>query len=103
MRIIKTGIKDLFIVKHKKNIDKRGYLRETYNKKIFGNKKFVFEYCTLSKKNSLRGFHFQLPPFSEKKIITCVKGKLLLVIVNIDKKSNNYLKHLKFILSDNLE
>ena len=42
-------------------------------------------------------YHF----FSEKNYKLC-KGKILLVIVNIDKKSKNYLKHLKFILSENL-
>ena len=47
-------------------------------------------------------FTFNYHLFSEKKIINCVKGKILLVIVNIDKKSKNYLKHLKFILSENL-
>ena len=58
MKIIKTKIKDLLIFKQKNNIDLRGSLRETYNKKLL-NKNFVFEYCTTSKANALRGFHFQ--------------------------------------------
>ena len=58
MKIYKTKIKDLLVIKQKNNIDIRGSLRETYNKKLL-NKKFVFEYCTTSKKNILRGFHFQ--------------------------------------------
>ena len=49
MIIKKTKFKDLLIVKQKNNIDKRGSLRETFNKK-FLRKKFVFEYCTTSKK-----------------------------------------------------
>ena len=59
MKIYKTKIKDLLVIKQKNNIDKRGSLRETYNKKNFSNKKFVFEYCTTSKRNVARGFHFQ--------------------------------------------
>ena len=44
MRILKTKIKNLFVVKQKNNFDKRGMLRETFNKKIFNNKNFVFQY-----------------------------------------------------------
>ena len=52
MKIIKTNIKDLLIVKQRNNVDKRGSLRETFNKKIL-NKKFIFEYCTTSKAGAL--------------------------------------------------
>ena len=48
MKIKKTRFKDLFIIKQSNNIDNRGSLRETFNDKIL--KKFVFEYCTTSKK-----------------------------------------------------
>ena len=50
MKIIKTKFKDLLIIKQKNNIDKRGSLREIYNKKILKKNNFVFEYCTISKK-----------------------------------------------------
>ena len=49
MKIIKTKIKDLLIIKQKNNIDKRGSLREIFNQKIFKKNKFVFEYCTTPK------------------------------------------------------
>ena len=58
MKINKTKFKDLLIIKQKNNSDKRGSLRETFNKRIL-KRNFVFEYCTTSKKNALRGFHFQ--------------------------------------------
>ena len=58
MIIKKTKFKDLLIVKQKENKDNRGSLRETFNKKIL-KEKFIFEYCTTSRKNVLRGFHFQ--------------------------------------------
>ena len=44
MKIYKTKIKDLLVIKQKNNIDKRGSLRESYNKKVLNNKKFVFDY-----------------------------------------------------------
>ena len=47
MQIKKTGFKDLLIVKQKNNSDKRGILRENFNRKIL-KKKFIFEYCTTS-------------------------------------------------------
>ena len=46
MKVIKTNIKDLLIIKQKNNIDKRGSLREIFSKKKFGKNNFIFEYCT---------------------------------------------------------
>ena len=58
MIIKKTKFKDLLIIKQKNNKDSRGILRETFNNKIL-KKKFIFEYCTTSKKNVFKGFNFQ--------------------------------------------
>ena len=58
MIIKKTKFRDLLIIKQKNNKDNRGILRETFNNKIL-KKKFIFEYCTTSRKNVFRGFHFQ--------------------------------------------
>ena len=52
MKILKTKFKDLKIIKHETFYDKRGFLRITHNQKKL-NKKFIFEYCTTSKKNTL--------------------------------------------------
>ena len=54
MRVINTKIKDLKIIKQKKHGDKRGYLRETFRKKIIKWDNLIFDYCTTSKKNALR-------------------------------------------------
>ena len=58
MKIKKTKFKNLLIVEQKNNKDTRGNLRETFNYRIL-KKKFIFEYCTTSKENVFRGFHFQ--------------------------------------------
>ncbi|MDC0937666.1 dTDP-4-dehydrorhamnose 3,5-epimerase family protein [Pelagibacteraceae bacterium] len=97
MIIKKTMFKDLLIVKQKNNVDKRGSLRETFNKKIL-KKKFVFEYCTTSKKNVLRGFHFQTKN-KQSKYINVVKGKILDVVIDLRKKSKTFGKTFKIILS----
>ena len=97
MKIYKTKIKDLLVIKQKNNIDNRGSLREIYNKKLL-NKKFIFEYCTTSKKNILRGFHFQ-SKFQQAKYVNVLKGKILDVVIDLRRKSKTFGKSFKIILS----
>ena len=99
MKIVKTKFKDLFIVKQKNNIDKRGSLREIYNQKVINKSKFVFEYCTISKKDSLRGFHFQ-HKFQQVKFVNVLKGKILDCVIDLRKNSKTFGKSFKIILSD---
>ena len=98
MKIFKTKIKDLLIIKQKNNYDHRGSLRETFNKKIL-NKKFIFEYCTTSKANALRGFHFQYK-FQQAKYVNVLKGKILDYVIDLRKNSKTFGKTFKIILSD---
>ena len=97
MEIKKTKFKDLLVIKQKNHSDKRGLLRETYNNKLL-KKKFVFEYCTTSKKNILRGFHFQTK-FKQAKFVNVVKGKILDVVIDLRKNSKTFKKTFKIILS----
>ena len=99
MKIIKTKFKDLIVVKQKNNIDKRGSLREIYNKQVLKKNNFVFEYCTISKKNSLRGFHFQYK-FQQAKYVSVLKGKILDCVIDLRKKSKTFGKSFKIILSE---
>ena len=57
MIIKKTKFKDLLVIKQKNNKDSRGNLRETFNNKVL-NRRFVFEYCTTSKKKCFQGISF---------------------------------------------
>ena len=97
MKISKTQLKGLKIIKHNTFYDKRGFLRITHNQKKL-NKKFIFEYCTTSKKNSLRGFHFQYK-FQQAKYVTVLKGKILDCVIDLRKKSKTFGKIFKIILS----
>jgi len=97
MIIKKTRFKDLLIVKQKDNKDNRGSLRETFNNKIL-KKKFVFEYCTTSKKNVFRGFHFQTKN-KQSKYVNVVKGKILDIVIDLRKKSKTFGKVFSIILS----
>jgi len=97
MIIKKTKFKDLLIIKQKNNTDQRGNLRETFNNKLL-KKKFVFEYCTTSKKNVLRGFHFQ-SKFKQSKYVNVIKGKILDVVIDLRRKSKTFGKSFRIILS----
>ena len=97
MKIINTKFKDLKIIKHNSFKDKRGFLRVTHNQKKI-NKKFIFEYCTTSKKNSLRGFHFQRK-YQQAKYVTVLKGKILDCVIDLRNKSKTFGKIFKIILS----
>ena len=100
MIIKKTKFKDLFIIKQKNNSDKRGNLRETFNDRIL-KKKFVFEYCTTSKKNVFRGFHFQIKN-KQSKYVNVVKGKILDVVIDLRKNSKTFGKFFSIVLSKKL-
>jgi len=99
MKIIKTDFKDLLIIKQKKNVDTRGNLREIFNKRIL-KKNFVFEYCTTSKAQALRGFHFQYK-YKQAKYVNVLKGKILDCVIDLRKNSKTFGKAFKIILSEN--
>ena len=98
MKIIKTKLKDLFILKGKIFYDQRGFLREAYKKKII-KKNLIFAIISKSKKNVLRGLHMQKKSPQDKYILV-LKGKILDVVVDARKNSKTYGKHYKLILSE---
>tara|TARA_B100001093_G_scaffold519477_1_gene608689 strand:- start:2046 stop:2567 length:522 start_codon:yes stop_codon:yes gene_type:complete len=98
MRLLKTKINDLKIVKSRINKDSRGFLRETYNKNIFGNENFKFDIMSYSKKNVLRGLHFQSKN-SQAKIVTVTYGKIFDVAVDLRRKSKTFGRYFSIILS----
>jgi dTDP-4-dehydrorhamnose 3,5-epimerase len=99
MKIFNTRIKDLKIIQHNKFLDKRGFLKITFHNKIINFNKFVFEYSVTSKKNVIRGLHFQ-SKFQQAKLIYVLKGKILDVVVDLRKSSPTFGKYYSIILSD---
>jgi len=98
MKIINTDFKGLKIIKKKTFKDRRGYNRELFHNKLV-NKKFPFEILTFSKKNVLRGLHFQVKKPQEK-FITVIKGKIFDVAVDCRLNSKTFGKYFSIILSD---
>tara|TARA_B100001123_G_C15246289_1_gene1001056 strand:- start:316 stop:852 length:537 start_codon:yes stop_codon:yes gene_type:complete len=94
----KTNFKNLYIFKSNRFNDRRGFLRELYIKKKIG-KNLKFAIVSLSKKNVVRGMHFQIKQPQEK-LITVIKGKILDVVIDIRKNSKTFGKHLKILLSE---
>ena len=99
MKIIKTKIKDLLIIKTKIYKDDRGFFKEVEKNQLL-KKKFIFDCISFSKKNTLRGLHLQKKK-SQAKIITVVDGKILDVVVDLRKKSKTYGKHFAIEISKN--
>jgi len=100
MRVFNTKFKGLKIIQQEKYEDKRGFLRVTYKKKIIKWEKLVFDYVTTSKKNAIRGFHFQ-SKFPQAKFICVIKGKILDYVIDLRKKSKTFGKCYSIILSEN--
>ena len=99
MKLIKTKLKDLLIVKTKIFKDNRGFFKEIEKKKIL-KKNFIFDCLSFSKKNTLRGLHLQKKK-SQAKIVTVVQGKILDVVVDLRKNSKTFGKHFSIKMSHN--
>ena len=105
MQIEKTAIKDLYILNNEVHTDDRGYFIELFNSSKITNfySKFNHIQENLSynkKKYTVRGMHYQFPPYSQSKIIYCLKGKILDTVVDLRKGSPTYLKHFSIELSE---
>lgn len=109
MEFIESSLKGAYIIKPKIFRDERGFFLESYSKKIFAENgidaEFVQDNHSFSKnKGVLRGFHFQLPPFEQAKLVRVTKGSVYDVIVDIRKNSPTYGKWEGFALdAQNLE
>ena len=89
-------LKNFKIIEKSNFKDTRGLLWTTWKKNTFKNIKFNHDKFSISKKNTLRGLHCD---FKSWKLVTCVYGKVLLVVVDMRKKSINYLKSKKIELT----
>ncbi len=97
MKIIKTKFKGLLIIKRPTYVDNRGFLRELFEQKKF-KKKFVFDYFSLSKKNVIRGLHFQYKD-PQTKIISVISGKIFDVVLDCRKNSKTFGRYFTIKIS----
>lgn len=105
MQVIKTAIDGVVIIEPKMFKDARGYFFESFSQREFEEKvrkvNFVQDNESMSCYGVMRGLHFQNPPYSQSKLVRCVRGKVLDVAVDIRKGSPTYGKHVAVELSEN--
>ena len=98
MKIIKTKFDGLYVFQGEIFKDKRGFLREIFKKKLIKDR-MVFSVVSSSKKNVIRGLHFQKRN-SQAKFVTVIKGEILDVAVDLRKNSKTFGKYYKIILNE---
>lgn len=83
--------------------DERGYFFESYNEKLFKEAGIPVIFCqdnqSLSKKDVLRGLHFQNPPYQQGKLVRVIKGAVKDVAVDIRLESPTYGQYVMEVLS----
>ena len=110
MEVIQTKIPGVVILEPKIFGDARGYFFESFSQREFDEKvafpnfgkpiQFVQDNESMSSYGVMRGLHFQAPPFTQSKLVRCVKGKVLDVAVDIRKGSPTYGQHIAIELSE---
>ena len=104
MEVINTAIEGPVIIEPRIFKDSRGYFFESFSQREFDEKvapiTFVQDNESKSKYGVMRGLHFQRPPFTQSKIVRCVKGEVLDVAVDIRKGSPTYGQHVAVELSE---
>jgi len=109
IEVIKTAINGVLIIEPKVFGDARGYFFESFSQRDFDEKvapiighkiNFVQDNESMSSYGVMRGLHFQRPPFTQSKLVRCVKGAVLDVAVDIRKGSPTYGKHVAVELTE---
>lgn len=104
MEVIKTTIDGVVVIEPKVFKDARGYFFESFSLREFEKKvrkiNFVQDNESMSSYGVMRGLHFQFPPYTQSKLVRCVKGKVLDVAVDIRKGSSTYGQHVAVELSE---
>jgi len=103
--ILETGIKDLYLLKPKVFGDQRGYFLESYNKDVLDSLvvkpyDFIQDNESKSSYGVLRGLHYQIPPYAQTKLVRCILGTVLDVVVDLRKNSVTYGNHYSVLLTE---
>ena len=108
MNVIKTAINGILIIEPRVFEDARGYFFESFSQREFDEKvvpilghtvNFVQDNESKSSYGVMRGLHFQRPPFTQSKLVRCVKGAVLDVAVDIRRGSPTYGQHVTCLLA----
>lgn len=104
MNIIQTSIPGVVIIEPRLFKDDRGYFFESFSERDFNAQvrevKFVQDNESMSSYGVMRGLHFQRPPYTQSKLVRCVKGAVLDVAVDIRKGSPTYGQYVAVELTE---
>lgn len=104
MNIINTSIEGVVIIEPNVFKDARGYFFESFSQREFEEKvrkiNFVQDNESMSSYGVMRGLHFQYPPYTQSKLVRCVKGSVLDVAVDIRKGSPTFGQHVAVELTE---
>ena len=106
MKFSKVVIDGIVVIEPTVFVDKRGSFLESYNKnefeKVIGKVSFIQDNESRSSKGVLRGLHYQTPPFAQAKLVRCIEGEVLDIVVDIRKSSPTYgLYHSEVLSCEN--
>ncbi|PHR56615.1 MAG: dTDP-4-dehydrorhamnose 3,5-epimerase [Robiginitomaculum sp.] len=105
MKITECNIVGLYIIEPRIFSDARGFFMESYKSADFADAfgvdiAFVQDNHSLShEQGTIRGLHFQSPPYGQGKLVRCTRGKILDVAVDVRKNSPTYGQHSAVVLS----
>ena len=109
MEVLKTALDGVLILEPRVFNDPRGYFFESFSQREFDGKlapilghsiRFVQDNESMSSYGVMRGLHFQRPPFTQSKLVRCVRGAVLDVAVDIRKGSPTYGQHVAVELTE---
>ena len=105
MEIKKTTLNGLFIVHPSKFNDERGFFTRIFCKEKFSDIGFKNEFVQSNysfnlHNGTIRGMHFQKPPYNEAKLIRCIKGSINDVAIDLRKNSPTFLQHYSIELTE---
>lgn len=105
MKFLKQKINGVYVIAPEPFTDNRGIYRRHFCQKEFKDHLIDFQIAQANivenkHRYTLRGFHFQKPPFGEGKLLSCLKGSAYDIVLDIDPQSPTYLKWKGFNLND---
>lgn len=104
MKVINTEIPEVKIIEPQIFRDGRGYFYESFNQEKFSELvcpgiKFVQDNESCSCRDTVRGMHWQMPPFAQSKLVRCTRGSLIDVALDIRNGSPTYMQYVKCLLN----
>ena len=105
MRFIKTTLNDAFVIEQTLVEDERGFLSRVFCAEEFEKAALISQFVQMNhsrtvNKGTIRGLHYQIRPYSEAKLVKCIRGAVFDVIVDLRKNSPTFLKWYGEILTD---